>query len=283
MKGILGIGHAVVDIYDAYSSAYPGGNALNVAAYSRLFFGSDACFIGVLGTDEFGDHVLSVLRDLCVDTSRVRCAVGETGRTLVDVAADGDRVFLATNKGGVQADLSLNLGERDLDIAGRYGLVHASVYSGINSSLPKLSERARISYDFSEAQDDRVDLSVLKYVECAFFSASRFTEVERVNFVEECFSRGATVVVLTAGESGAYGYTRTSSAFCPSEHVSVVDALGAGDGFIAGFLHEWQNSSDLTRALAAGARCGARACTYRGAFGSPTEATRAQMDALERR
>jgi len=49
-------------------------------------------------------------------------------------------------------------------------------------------------------------------------------------------SRGAGLVVLTRGAEGATGYTRRFKVSVPSERVTVVDTVGAGDTFDAGIL-----------------------------------------------
>lgn len=280
MADVLGIGDAVVDIYRDRTTAYPGGNALNVAAYSRLFYGSRAGFAGILGTDGYGDHVADTLSGLGVDVSRIRRAVGETGRTLVDLAADGDRVFLASNRGGVQHDVRLRLTDEDMELAGEFAAVHTSIDSGIEPYLPQLALQSTVSYDFSERSYKPMDMTLLPHVECAFVSASGWSPAERTEFARACFAHGATVLVLTAGAAGAHGYTSDGEFYAPIHTVEAVDALGAGDGFITGFLHSWTAAHDPVAALAAGAAAGARACGYRGAFDCGTPAGTADMDIM---
>lgn len=282
MCGILGIGDAVVDIFRDRATAYPGGNALNVAVYSHLFFDTPAAFVGILGTDTYGGHVRSTLDQLGVDTALTRTVVGETGRTLVDVADDGDRVFVASNRGGVQAHLALRVDEADLELARRQGIVHTSIYSNIDHALPALAARARVSYDFSEKRQSLPDASLLSHLECAFFSASGWSHAERIGFAQGCIERGARVVVLTAGSDGAYGFTKDEMLFTPGIRMDVSDALGAGDGFIAGFLDMWQRTPNLRQALDAGAVGGARACGYSGAFGHGIAVPDEDMDRLIR-
>ena len=42
--------------------------------------------------------------------------------------------------------------------------------------------------------------------------------------------------------------------------------MGAGDSFIAGFLHGWSEGLDIPGCMAAGARCSAVTLAYEGAW-----------------
>ena len=54
--------------------------------------------------------------------------------------------------------------------------------------------------------------------------------------------------------------------------VDVVDAMGAGDAFIAAFLRHYADNKDMKEALSYAAERAAYACTYAGGFGHPHKA-----------
>jgi len=60
-------------------------------------------------------------------------------------------------------------------------------------------------------------------------------------------NEGAKLVVLTRGADGATGYTKTFKANVPSERVTVVDTVGAGDTFDAGILASFKMQNLLTK------------------------------------
>ncbi|MFA7416395.1 MAG: carbohydrate kinase [Rhizobium sp.] len=62
---------------------------------------------------------------------------------------------------------------------------------------------------------------------------------------------GAKLVVITRGADGATGYTRDFSVSVPSERVTVVDTVGAGDTFDAGILASLKMQGLLTKAKVA--------------------------------
>lgn len=62
---------------------------------------------------------------------------------------------------------------------------------------------------------------------------------------------GAKLVVLTRGAEGATGYTKSFKVSVPSERVTVVDTVGAGDTFDAGILASLRIQNLLTKAKVA--------------------------------
>lgn len=139
---LVGIGDNVLDCYLHEDLAYPGGNALNVAAYSRLFFAGTAGFIGIMGDDRFAAHLGRVLDEVGVDRSRVRVAHGANGMAFVALDDEGDRRFVGSNRGGVQHELRLRINEQDHEYIAGFARMHTSVYSSMNSGAGR-GRRAR--------------------------------------------------------------------------------------------------------------------------------------------
>jgi len=281
---LVGIGDNVLDCYLHEDLAYPGGNALNVAAYSRLFFGGAAGFIGILGDDRFAQHLRGVLDDIEVDASHVRTAHGANGMAFVALDEDGDRRSVGSNRGGVQHQLRLRITEQDHDYIAGFARMHTSVYSSIDSELPSIAERGTlISYDYSDdARRDDIARSA-PFVEVAFFSGSTLTDAERDDLAEFSLARGVDVVVITLGSRGALAYERGSRATAGVKSVEAIDALGAGDAFITGFLASRAAGHGIDACLDIASATGALACTLRGAFGYPVQAGEDAREQLTRR
>ena len=56
MMNVIGIGDNVVDKYVHTQTMYPGGNALNFAAYAAML-GHNAAYLGIFGNDAAAEHV----------------------------------------------------------------------------------------------------------------------------------------------------------------------------------------------------------------------------------
>jgi fructoselysine 6-kinase len=275
------VGDNVLDCYLHEDLAYPGGNALNVAVYSRLFFGGESGFIGIMGDDRFADHVRHVLDEIGVDRSRTRAAHGANGMAFVALDDDGDRRFVGSNRGGVQHGLRLRITEQDHEHIARFARVHTSVYSAVEAELPAIAERGtRISYDYSDDARPEVVSQTAPHVEVGFFSGGALGESGVEEIGARAIRAGMAAAVVTLGSRGAIAFERGNRTAVGVKEVAVVDALGAGDAFITGFLAARAAGRDLEACLEAASATGALACLSRGAFGYPVEAgddARAQM------
>jgi fructoselysine 6-kinase len=278
---LVGVGDNVLDCYLDDDLAYPGGNALNVAAYSRLFFGGDAGFVGIIGDDRFGDHLRDTLDDVGVDRKRVRRVHGANGMAFVALDEDGDRRFVASNRGGVQADLRLRLAGADHDYLAGYARVHTSVYSSLEPELAGIAERGSLlSYDYSDDAQRDIIAETGAHVDVGFFSGGGLTDEQVDDLGAAAVASGIDSAVVTLGSRGSRAFERGARHAVGIRPVHAVDALGAGDAFITGFLAAKAAGADLAGCLEIAAASGALACTLRGAFGYPVHAgddARAQM------
>jgi sugar/nucleoside kinase (ribokinase family) len=77
-------------------------------------------------------------------------------------------------------------------------------------------------------------------------------------------SQWVPLVVVKLGRKGAMAQRGAERFTSPSREVVAVDAVGAGDSFDAGFLHEFVRGSDLKTCLANGNMAGALSTTRPG-------------------
>lgn len=265
---LLGIGDNVLDHYVDTGVKYPGGNAVNVAVFAARQGASHCAYIGIVGSDAEGDHLLESLAAEGLDLSLVRRAVGPNGIAMVSIADDGDRVFVGSNKGGVQHALRLRLTESDMTCAEQNDVAHSSVYSSMEQYLPQLARATMVSFDFSHRRDAAYLAETCPSVAHAFFSGADLDSAELNGLCDSALGYGCETVVVTRGSAGAWVATPTESFAMPAEKSSVVDTLGAGDAFIAGFLVSlYEQQAGAREAARRGADAAAQACMENGAFG----------------
>lgn len=280
---VLGFGDNIVDRFLDRGIDYPGGNAVNVAVFARRL-GADAAYVGVFGDDDLGAFLREAVHaeGIAIDRSVVRA--GETGVSSLHVR-EGDRVFLGWNGGGVTVREPIDLEDGRLEYAAGFDLVHSSVYSRVESELKRLAGLdVLVSYDFSSEDEFRTGEyldAVAPHLDLALVSCSGLDDCEARALLADIVRRGASLALGTRGTDGALvtdgRFWRSAPAHRIEDESAIVDTMGCGDAFVAGFIvsllgEGWRKAAgptagQLERALAAGAQSAWAQCFVEGAFG----------------
>jgi len=264
------LGDNVVDCYLDQGLYYPGGNAVNVAVNCMRDGARAAAYLGVFGDDGAAKHIKSCLAAEGVSFERSRRAYGRSGHPGVNLNPDGDRVFVGGPRDTVQHVLRLRLVPPDLDYVRSFDCCHTSCFSSVEPELEKLAEACDLSFDFStKAEDGYID-EVCPHLRFAFFSGAALTEERLGSIISRCHERGAEIVGITLGGRGALFSREGKRFYQPVKPApAVIDTMGAGDSFIAGFLTRFYDSGDMAGALDYAAGRAALTCGFYGAFGYP--------------
>lgn len=269
MLKIIGFGDNVVDRYLYKNKMYPGGNAVNVPVLAARTGMAKAAYIGVLGTDAAGVHVLSALRAEHVDLSRVRLLHGPNAYSDVTLV-DGDRVFIG-GSAGVSDQLVLEA--EDVPYIQSYDLLHTSCYSYIDHLMPELHAlNVPICYDYSDRLDFKKHMDTLPFVHIAVFSGGDSEEDMLRELARGAAAAGPDQVLVTMGSRGSLLY-KDGRFFRQEIHriKTVKDTMGAGDSFIARYLCGYFAGEDTRDSLHAAAVFAANNCLLDGTFGYEAE------------
>lgn len=269
---IIGIGDNVMDAYLFQQKLYPGGNSVNVPVLARRFGAEKAGYIGILGDDAPGKHFYQVLEREGLDVSRVRVAHGETGRNYISLDEQGDRHFVGNNGiHVVESLLSLSLNFDDCHVIESYDVAHTSVHSFLDDELSKISRYASLSMDFSDGYNYVNIRKLAPLLRFAFFSGGKKSMDEVRQLAHYAMDCGARTVVVTMGMRGSYLVQGEDEHFQGVTPAKVVDALGAGDAYIAAFLTAYTDGASLSQAAQRAADFAAKCCEHYGAFGNACE------------
>jgi sugar/nucleoside kinase (ribokinase family) len=250
---------------------HTGGCAVNTAiALARL--GIKTAVIGKVGEDGFGRFIVERLMEEGVDTRGVRSdRSANTSATMVLVAPDGERAFIhytGTNASFLYEDI-------DWDIISEAKILHVAgslVMPGFDGEPTARAMKRAKDMGLITALDTVWDSTgrwlqlvgpslqytdiFLPSIEEAKMMTGREREEDIASFL---LDRGVKIVGLKMGERGCYIRTREEEYRIPAFKVPVVDATGAGDAFVAGFLAGTLMGWDLRErgrlANAVGAAC----------------------------
>jgi len=266
---MIAVGDNVTDCYIDQNRYYPGGNAVNVAVNCKRNGFDEVAYIGVFGNDENASHIKWALDQEHVIYTRCRTVLAPSGKPGVQLNAEGDRVFIAGEKNTAQHIVRLRLTPDDLAYIQGFDICHTSCFSSIEPELSKMNQHCQISFDFSEnTQPDYLN-TVCPFIRFAFFSGSHMSNEQAYELMDTCHRLGTEIVGITQGKKGAM-FSRNGKRFNQGiKSTQVVDTMGAGDSFIAGFLTRFVQSDNMDKALDFAAECAAKTCTFYGGFGYP--------------
>jgi len=263
MVRILGLGDNTVDTYVDAGLQYPGGNAVNVAVMTKRL-GAATAYLGCFGSDEGGALLHHALDAEGVDISRIRVRAGPNARAYIG-HVNGDRQFISSSP-GVRAEYSWD--EEDFAYIASFDHVHTSIYSELGEALPRVAHHAAsLSFDGSNRWTRDLLVEVLPHVRFAFLSGAEMHEAEALDVAQKCLALGPEAVVVTRGSEGSLAVNSHGAIHQAPKQTAVVDTLGAGDGFISGFLTTALAGASLETSMAQAAAFAALVCSWPGGFG----------------
>jgi len=269
------------------------GSSSAIFASNLSSLGTQVAFIGKVGNDNFAQVVLSSLDTKKVDTSHIiRSTSLSTGATIV-LNYDQDRANI-TYPGAMN---DLHLEDIDFVFLSKARHMHFSncfLQPGIRNDLTNLFRRAKelgltTSFDTQWDPEEKWDLpleKLLPFVDVFLPNIQEFKFLTRSNTIEEGIQKlqnFAHYIVIKNGSDGAIAwdgkYLIPQPAFFNDK---VVDCIGAGDSFNAGFIKDFINKKTLKKCLETGALAGALNTTRAGGTGAFENIDTIRKIALER-
>ena len=238
---------------------YPGGAPANVACgLGKL--GTSAGFMGAVGEDEPGNTLIKLLETVGVDTTGVqRHPTAPTRQVYVVRDLTGDRTFAGFGKYDTSefADTRLQatklppalFDEADFLVVGTLELAYPESEKAVLRAL-ELAEQydLKIILDVNWRPVFWLDENTAKTKIQALLGRFDFLKLtkEEAEWLFNTIDPGAITyrlnslegVLVTDGENGCAYCLGENEGKLPAFSVPVVDTTGAGDGFLAGFIHQ---------------------------------------------
>lgn len=259
---LAAVGDNCMDVYENIGKAYPGGNPVNVAVYF-VRLGEESSYTGVVGTDQYGKLMKEKIAEKGVDVSHIRFMEGSTAITHVELV-DGERVFDEYEE-GVLADFKLT--EEEIDFLCSHDMVVTGLWGNVHDDLAKIKARGvKVAFDAATRPDDPAAVTAIPSVDYLFFATDDGDTPELRETMKQIKARGPKLVITTLGDKGSIAYnseTYTTFGIIPC---NVVDTMGAGDSFIAGFLKGILEEKPVEECMKMGATNSSVTLEYNGAW-----------------
>jgi sugar/nucleoside kinase (ribokinase family) len=251
------------------------GGSSAIVAHNLCALGRRVGFQSCVGNDHFGQIALEALQQIGVDISRMRRDEGSINTGITVILQRAAWRNMVTYSGTIA---ELKWDDLDFDYLADAKHFHFSSFylqHGLRPRVPELFRKMKeaglsTSLDTNDDPDDRWASGLqesLKFVDIFMPNEREAMKVAGTSDLEVAIQKlAATVplVVVKLGRDGAIAQQRNNRFAYPALKVDAVDAVGAGDSFNAGFLHQYVRGAGVEACLAAGNLAGALSTTRPG-------------------
>lgn len=256
------------------------GSSSAIFACGAAWLGLKVAFIGVCGEDVFGHFMLDEMQKRGVDVSNVIVRRdGQTGLSVI-LNQGSDRAIL-THPGLIAELQATDISETLLNQARHLHVASYFLQIKLQPDLPDLFRRARAlglttsldtNYDPSETWTGFDELlSVTNVFLPNEREALSLSKESNLDLAVGALRSKVETLGIKLGADGALGISNGEKATAPSIPVNVIDTVGAGDSFDAGFLYGYLHQWSLEKSLRLGCICGALSTQRAGGTdGQPT-------------
>ena len=214
------IGDNCIDYYRNLERQYPTGNAVDTCVNMQKL-GVPSAIISTTGSDDNGKWMIDSLKKEGLDISHLKVAEGQTAITYMDLEGL-DRVH-----------------EEDVRFACEHDIVHTALWGNAEKVLPAIHESGTlVSFDYCDRLDHPLVEQTIGCVDYGFFSYHGEKDDPKIReYLQDKVARGMKVATATFGVKGSLSWDGErwyDGGIYPCE--KLVNTVGAGDSFIAGFL-----------------------------------------------
>lgn len=252
------------------------GSSTAIFAANISSLGSKVGFLGKIGKDSFGKLVIDSLTERGIDTSMIIEDEGvATGATVI-LNYDEDRAMV-THPGAMDFLTLDDITDEKLIQSKHIHFSSLFLQPGIRNDIQKLFTKAKnlglttsLDTQWDPAENWDFDYqSILPFVDVFLPNETELLHLSKASTVTEALDKlkpFAQNIVVKRSSKGAVlqqkdGELLERPAYLNS---SVVDAIGAGDSFNAGFIHQFVKGSNLKKCLDFGNLTGAINTTSAG-------------------
>lgn len=251
------------------------GSSSAIFASNLSALGMRVSFIGKIGNDIFGSLCKEQLEAKGVDTSMLMISDDlKTGATVI--LNFGENRAMITHQGAMK-----HLGITDITTEmlsmGRH--LHFSSYflqPGFKNDLDKLFKMAKkagltTSFDAQWDPQEKWELdykNILPYVDVFLPNEKELLNITGKKTIETAIDEiknAANAIIIKLGNKGSFSVYKEKNLFKPAfSNEKVVDAIGAGDSFNAGFIYKFIQDAPIEACQVFGNLIGAVSTTAHG-------------------
>ncbi len=241
------------------------GSSTAIFASNSSTLGLSVCFTGKVGSDSFGELVISTLESTGVNTSHIiKDPDVQTGATAI--LGIGDDRMMVTYPGAMEEFSGSDIPDSLFSRCRHFHTSSIFFQPALKNDLVSVLKRAKehgmtTSMDTQWDPEETWDLDLnqlLPHLDFFMPNEKEFLYLADVNNLDEAFDKYSNTGCCLVIKNGAEGVTLKKGDQILKEHALQItefaDAIGAGDSFNAGFIRAFLHSKPLDECLKQGVR-----------------------------
>lgn len=216
----------------------------------------EASIISAVSDDEYGKEAVKMFRERNIDCSHLEVIPeGMTPRVPLHLV-DNDRVH-GTPVRGIMKDYEFS--KETLEYICRHDMMHSDFTGRLNHRLGDIRKSGtKVFFDLGNNLKHPDLEEVIQNIDCGLVSFGNDFE-EGKTFLKYAHSKGVKLMIATFGKLGSIAYdgsTFYKGEIVPVEHV--VNTVGAGDSYFAGFISGIIDGKSIQECMRRGAEQSAK-------------------------
>lgn len=251
------------------------GSSSGIFASNLSVLGTKVTFAGTLARDEFGKQIITSLRAKGVDTENIVYVTEQSTGASIAISFQEERAMV-TFPGAMSLFSLQNVSDNLLRASRHLHVSSIFLSTGLKKDVHKLFRQAKAfglttSLDPQWDPEERWDIdfkSLLPHVDVFIPNEDELramTGIQDIRQAADALRGYANILIVKCGRDGATLYKGDDVIYQPAFlNDEVVDSIGAGDSFCAGFIHQFIQGKSLKECLAFAALTGAINTTRAG-------------------
>ena len=246
-----------------------GGKGANQACAS-LFLGGDVTFIGAVGKDSNGDHVINFLKENGLN-ARIKRSNEPTGVAFIilDESNAENRILIVQ---GANNDLTKEDIDTNLDLFNEGDILLTQFENSIETVeyvIKKAYEKKMIVV-VNPAPIKKISEDCYKYIDYLVPNEHELADLSKNSKVlqgcRNLLDKGAKNVIVTLGEKGSLFVNRKEMIEVAPYKVDAVDTTAAGDSYLGALVTKLAENTPIKEAMEFASKCSSITVTKKGAI-----------------
>ncbi len=244
------------------------GSSSAILANNLSILGANVSFFGMLGNDVFAEIVLKSLKKSNVSTENIIISDEDKTGATIAMSYGNDRAMV-TFPGAMSVMKQEDISDEVLMQAKHLHVSSIFMQKSLLKGITTLFKRAKnlgltTSLDTQWDPDEKWNIStkeLLPYVDVFLPNKEEFLRITKKETIDKAYQsvkKYANIVIVKDSVNGVHAFAPEKQFYQPAFIMeNIVDAIGAGDSFNAGFLKEYINKNDLETCVLEGTIAGA--------------------------